>query len=168
VSIHPFYDGNGRTGRILNVLFLIMKGLLDKPVLYLSKFIIEHKSHYYRLLQEVRTRNNWEEWILYMAMAIEVTAHETIDQIYQINQLFDQTVGKVKQEKPKIYSKDLLELLFVQPYCRIEIVMDHLSVSRPTASRYLNELAGIGILSVRQIWKEILFINDSLFNILKH
>jgi Fic family protein len=166
-SIHPFYDGNGRTGRILNVLFLIMKGLLDKPVLYLSKFIIEHKSDYYRLLQEVRTHNNWEEWILYITRAIEVTAHETIAQIYQINQLFDQTVEKVKREKPKIYSKDLLELLFVQPYCRIEIVMDHLSVSRPTASRYLNELAGIGILSSRQIWKEILFINDSLFNILK-
>lgn len=148
-SIHPFYDGNGRTGRIMNVLFLIMKGLLDKPVLYWSKFIIEHKSDYYRLLQEVRTHNNWEEWILYITRAIEVTAHETIDQIYQINELFDQTVEKVKREKPKIYSKDLLELLFVQPYYRIEIVMHHLSVSRPTASRYLNELAGIGILSSR-------------------
>lgn len=166
-SIHPFYDGNGRTGRILNVLFLIMKNLLDKPVLYLSKFIIEHKSDYYRLLHEVRTHDNWEDWILYLSRAIEVTARETIDQIYRINDLFNQTVEIVKREKPKIYSKDLLELLFIQPYCRIEIVMDRLSVSRPTASRYLNELSGIGILSTRQIWKEVLFINQTLFEILR-
>ncbi len=166
-SIHPFYDGNGRTGRIVNVLFLIMKGLLDKPVLYLSKFIIDHKSDYYRLLQEVRTHDHWEEWILYITRAVEVTALETIAQIYQINELFNQTVEIVKRKKPKIYTKDLLELLFIQPYCRIGIVMDHLNVSRPTASRYLNELAGIGILSTRQIWKEALFINQAFFDILK-
>ena len=166
-SIHPFYDGNGRTGRILNVLFLIMKGLLDKPVLYLSKFIIEHKSDYYRLLQEVRNHENWEEWVLYMTRAVEVTARETIERIVQINDLFYKTLEKVKQEKPKIYSKDLLELLFVQPYCRIEIVMDQLGVSRPTASRYLNELAETGILSTRQVWKETLFIHQALLGILR-
>ncbi|MCB9285645.1 MAG: Fic family protein [Lewinellaceae bacterium] len=166
-SIHPFYDGNGRTGRILNVLFLIMKGLLDKPVLYLSKFIIEHKTDYYRLLQEVRTRENWEDWVLFTTRAVEVTARETIDKIWQINSLFYQTLEKIRQEKPKIYSKDLLELLFIQPYCRIELVMDQLGVSRPTASRYLNELAGTGVLSTRQIWKETLFIHQALFDILR-
>jgi len=166
-SIHPFYDGNGRTGRILNVLFLIMKGLLDKPVLYLSKFVIDNKADYYRLLQEVRTHQNWEEWVLYMTKAVEVTARETIEKIRQINELFYQTVEKVKQEKPKVYSKDLLELLFVQPYCRIEIVMDQLGVSRPTASRYLNELSGAGILETKQVWKETFFIHQALFSILK-
>lgn len=166
-SIHPFYDGNGRTGRILNVLFLIMKGLLDKPVLYLSKFIIDHKGDYYRLLQEVRTHENWEEWVLYMTKAVEVTARETIEKISQINDLFYQTLEKVKKEKPKIYSKDLLELLFVQPYSRIESVMGQLSVSRPTASRYLNELADAGILNTKQVWKENLYIHEALFNLLK-
>jgi Fic family protein len=166
-SIHPFYDGNGRTGRILNVLFLIMKGLLEKPVLYLSKFIIDHKSDYYRLLQEVRIRENWGEWVLFMTKAIEVSARETIEKIHQINNLFYRTLETVRKEKPKIYSKDLLELLFVQPYCRIEMVMEQLDVSRPTASRYLNELAGAGILKTRKVWKENLFIHEALFNLLK-
>jgi Fic family protein len=166
-SIHPFYDGNGRTGRILNVLFLIMNGLLEKPVLYLSKFIITHKADYYRLLQEVRTHQNWEEWVLYMCRAVEVTALETIGQINQINSLFDQTAEKIRSEKPKIYSKDLVELLFVQPYCRIDIIVEQLGVSRPTASRYLHELSDAGILTTRQVWKETLFIHEALFQMLK-
>ena len=102
-----------------------------------------------------------------MAKAVEVTALETIEKISQINDLFYLTVEKVRQEKPKVYSKDLLELLFVQPYCRIEIVMDQLGVSRPTASRYLNELAGTGVLETRQVWKETFFIHQALFNVLK-
>ncbi|MEZ4983601.1 MAG: Fic family protein [Saprospiraceae bacterium] len=166
-SIHPFYDGNGRTGRILNVLFLIMNGLLDRPVLYLSKFIIAHKADYYRLLQEVRTRQNWEEWILYMCRAVEVTALETINHINQINDLFDQTAERIRSEKPKMYSKDLVELLFVQPYCRIDNVIEQLGVSRPTASRYLNELSETGILTTRQVWKETLFIHEALLRVLK-
>jgi Fic family protein len=166
-SIHPFYDGNGRTGRILNVLFLIMNGLLDRPILYLSKFIIEHKADYYRLLQSVRTHENWEEWVLYVTKAVEATALETIGKINEINTLFDQTLEKVRQEKPKVYSKELLELLFVQPYCRIEIVMEQLGVSRPTASRYLNELTTTGILKSQQVWKETLFVNEDLFSLLK-
>jgi Fic family protein len=166
-SIHPFYDGNGRTGRILNVLFLIMNGLLDKPVLYLSQFIINHKADYYRLLQEVRTHDNWEEWILYMSRTVEVTALETIGKIRQINDLFEHTADTVKRDIPKIYSKDLLELLFVQPYCRIEILMESLGVSRPTASRYLRELATTGLLSTKQIWKETLFINNALLSVLR-
>ncbi len=166
-SIHPFYDGNGRTGRILNVLFLIMNGLLDRPVLYLSKFIIEHKADYYRLLQEVRTRQNWEEWTLYICRAVEVTALETINQINQINSLFDLTAERIRSEKPKMYSKDLVELLFVQPYCRIDNIMQQLGVSRPTASRYLNELSEAGILNTRQVWKETLFIHEALLRVLK-
>lgn len=166
-SIHPFYDGNGRTGRILNVLFLIMNGLLDRPVLYLSKFIIAHKADYYRLLQEVRTRHNWEEWVLYMCRAVEMTALETINQINQINHLFDLTAERIRSEKPKMYSKDLVELLFVQPYCRIDNIMEQLGVSRPTASRYLNELSDAGILNTRQVWKETLFIHEALLQVLK-
>lgn len=166
-SIHPFYDGNGRTGRILNVLFLIMNGLLNRPVLYLSKFIIAHKADYYRLLQEVRTRQNWEEWVLYMCRAVEVTALETISQIKHLNDLFSLTVERIRLEKPKIYSKDLVELLFVQPYCRIDHIIEQLGVSRPTASRYLNELSEVGILNPRQIWKETLFVHEALLQILR-
>lgn len=166
-SIHPFYDGNGRTGRIINVLFLIMQGLIDRPILYLSKYIIDHKTDYYRLLQSVRTHETWEEWVLYISKAVEETALETIGKINQINELFDATLDKVRREKPKIYSKDLLELLFVQPYCRIDFVIEQLNVSRPTASRYLNELSKIGILTPQRIWKETLFINEHLFSLLK-
>lgn len=166
-SIHPFYDGNGRTGRIINVLFLIMNGLLDRPVLYLSKFIIAHKPDYYRLLQEVRTKQNWEEWILYMCRAVEETALETVGQIKQINYLFDQTAQKIRTEMPKIYSKDLVELLYIQPYCRIDNVVEHLGVSRPTASLYLRQLSEAGILTTRQVWKESLFIHEALLGILK-
>jgi len=166
-SIHPFYDGNGRTGRILNVLFLIMNDLLDKPVLYLSKFIIANKADYYRLLQEVRTHQNWEEWVLYICRGVEETALETINQIRQINQLFNLTAEKIRTERPKIYRKDLVELLFVQPYCRIDNVMEHLGVSRPTASRYLNELSELGVLTTQQVWKETLFVNEALLHALK-
>jgi Fic family protein len=166
-SIHPFYDGNGRTGRILNVLFLIMNGLLDRPVLYLSKFIITHKGDYYRLLQEVRTRQNWEEWVLYIGKAVEVTALQTVEKINQINDLFVLTAERIRVEKSKIYSKDLVELLFVQPYCRIENVIDQLGVSRPTASRYLNALSNAGLLTTMQVWKETLFINQPLLQVLK-
>jgi Fic family protein len=144
-----------------------MKGLMDKPVLYLSKYIIDNKKDYYRLLQEVRTRSNWEEWVLYINRALEVTASETIEKVHQINNLFYSTMELLKKEKPKVYSKELLELLFVQPYCRIEVVMEQLGVSRPTASRYLNELTEAGILNTRQIWKETLFIHHALFDILK-
>ncbi|HMQ49661.1 MAG TPA: Fic family protein [Saprospiraceae bacterium] len=166
-SIHPFYDGNGRTGRILNVLFLIMNGLLDRPILYLSKFIIAHKADYYRLLQEVRTRQNWEEWIRYMCRAVEVTALETIGQIDQINHLFELTAERIRSENPKMYSKDLVELLFVQPYCRIDNVIEQLGVSRPTASRYLKALSDAGILSTRQVWKETFFMHEALLQVLK-
>ncbi|MBK8424648.1 MAG: Fic family protein [Lewinellaceae bacterium] len=166
-SIHPFYDGNGRTGRILNVLFLIFKGCLDQPILYHSKYIIDNKSDYYRLLQEVRTKDNWEEWVLFMVKGVEQTANETVFKIHKINNLFEYTVEKIKKEKPKVYSKELVELLFVQPYCRIETIVDQLAVTRPTASRYLNELVTTGMLRRQQIWKETLFIHEALVDLLK-
>lgn len=166
-SIHPFYDGNGRTGRIINVLYLVMVGLLDKPLLYLSKYIIDHRPDYYRLLQSVRTQKTWEDWVLFMTKALEVTAMETIEKISLINVLFQKTQEKVRGEKPKVYSKDLLELLFVQPYCRIEMVADQLAVTRQTASHYLKELRDTGILTAQQAGKETLFVNVELFELLK-
>jgi Fic family protein len=117
-SIHPFYDGNGRTGRIINVIYLILKGLLNEPVLYLSAYIIQNKIDYYRLLQEVRTKNNWEDWILYILKGIEQTALSTIQQINKINLLFTETQKVVQEKLPRIYSKDLVEQLFIHPYCK--------------------------------------------------
>ena len=166
-SIHPFYDGNGRTGRIINVLYLILHGLLESPVLYLSKFIIENKSDYYRLLQEVRMKDNWEEWILFILRGVEKTAKETIQQIKEINKLFQSASEKIKLEIQKPFNKELLELLFEQPYCKIDYVVERLNISRITASKYLKELKEIGILESKQVWKETLYINTKLFNLLK-
>ena len=166
-SIHPFYDGNGRTGRILNVLYLIANGFLETPVLYLSQFIIRHKPDYYRLLQEVRTDQRWEAWVLFMLRAVEGTARDTITSIHAVNEHFLKCQEEVRTELPKIYSKDLLELLFEQPYARIELVMERMGVSRPTATRYLRELERIGVLASKQVWKETLFVNHALFELLK-
>ncbi|MEO6135895.1 MAG: Fic family protein, partial [Ginsengibacter sp.] len=166
-SIHPFYDGNGRTGRIINVLYLILHGLLEIPVLYLSKFIIDNKSDYYRLLQEVRTNNNWEEWILFILRGVEETSKETIQQIQKINKLFQSESEKIKLKIQRPFNKELLELLFEQPYCKIDYVVERLNISRITASKYLKELKEIGILESKQVWKETLYINTKLFNLLK-
>lgn len=167
-SIHPFYDGNGRTGRIINVLYLIIHGLLESPILYLSSFVIKNKSDYYRLLQEVRVKNNWEEWILYILKGIEQTARETINQIQEINKLFSSIQEKVKKEAEKSYNKELVELLFEHPYCKIDYVIDRLNVSRVTASKYLKELEAIGVLESKRVWKETLYINSRLFDLLKN
>jgi Fic family protein len=166
-SIHPFYDGNGRTGRIINVLYLILHGLLESPILYLSSFIIRHKADYYRLLQEVRLKNNWEEWILYILRGVEQTATQTIQQIKEINNLFSKTQETIKKKAEKSYNKELLELLFEHPYSKIDHVMDRLKVSRVTAAKYLKELEGIGILQSRRVWKETLYINTQLFDLLR-
>lgn len=166
-SIHPFYDGNGRTGRIINVLYLIVHGLIDSPILYLSDFIIKNKADYYRLLQTVRTTGVWEEWILYILKGIEQTAKETIRQINDINRLFIDTQEKIKTESEKLYDKELVELLFEQPYCRIDYVIERLGVSRITASKYLKGLEAIGILESKRVWKELIYINTRLFALLK-
>ena len=166
-SIHPFYDGNGRTGRIINVLYLCLHNLLDSPVLYLSDYIIKHKSDYYRLLGEVKVNGNWEEWILFILKALEETSKQTANQIRSINKLFLALLDKIKADASKLYNKELLELLFEQPYCKIEFVVDRLNVSRVTASKYLNGLEQIGVLKSKKIWKETLYINVELFELLK-
>lgn len=166
-SIHPFYDGNGRTGRIINILYLILTGLLEQPILFLSGYIIANKSDYYRLLQEVRTQNNWEEWILYILRGVESTSKETIQQVSDINKLFEQTKEKALQEIPKIYSKELIELLFEHPYSKSEYLEKRLNISRITAAKYLKALENIGILHSRKVWKETLYINTELFDLLR-
>jgi Fic family protein len=166
-SIHPFYDGNGRTGRIINILYLILKDLLDIPILYLSRYIITHKADYYRLLQEVRTKDNWEEWILYMLDGVEQTSLETVELINGINALMITTQEKISTELPKIYSKDLVEVLFMHPYTKIEFLMDRLNLHRDTASKYLRELEKIDILKSIKIGRSKFFVNIELFDMLK-
>jgi len=166
-SIHPFYDGNGRTGRIINALYVILKGLLNEPVLYLSSYIIQNKGDYYRLLQEVRTKNNWEDWILYMLKAIEQTALSTIEQINKINHLFSETQKLVQEKLPRVYSKDLIEQLYIHPYSKIEFLVNNLGIERKAASRYLSSLEELGVLKSQQKGKEVIYINTKLYNLLK-
>lgn len=166
-TIHPFYDGNGRTGRIINILYLILKELLDIPILYLSSYIIQNKADYYRLLQEVRTKDSWEEWILYMLDGVEQTSLETVELVNDIHILMNETKAKIKSELPKIYSKDLVEILFMHPYTKIEFLVNGLGITRQTASKYLNRLEEIGILSNIQIQNSKFYINNQLFDRLK-
>ncbi|MCH8330943.1 MAG: Fic family protein [Bacteroidetes bacterium] len=166
-SIHPYYDGNGRTGRILNVLYLIQQELLDLPVLYLSSYIIKHKAAYYDGLNAVRDNNKWEEWILYMLDAVEDTSKDTIKTIKAIRGLLDETLEKVKTELPKIYSKELVEVLFHQPYCKIAHLVDNGIVTRFAASKYLKLLEEIGVLKGEKVGRENLFINIRLYELLK-
>ena len=166
-TIHPFYDGNGRTGRIINILYLILHDLLDIPILYLSRYIIQNKSDYYRLLQEVRTEGKMQEWILYMLDGIEQTSVETIELIESIYKLMQETTTLLKEKLPKIYSKDLVEILFMHPYTKIEFLVDTLSISRQTASKYLKELETLGIVESIQIKNSKFFVNIELFSMLK-
>ena len=166
-SIHPFYDGNGRTGRIINILYLILHGLLETPILYLSSYIIRHKSDYYRLLQDVRINHNWEEWILFILRGVAQTAKETIHQIKEINKLFSATQEQIKKEATISYNKELLELLFEHPYSKIDHVIARLQISRVTAAKYLKALEKIGVLQSRRVWKETLYINTRLVDLLK-
>lgn len=162
-TIHPFYDGNGRTGRIINILYLILNDLLDIPILYLSNYIIKHKADYYRLLQEVRTKNNWEEWIVYMLDGVEQTSLETIELIQDIYVMMDNTKTLIKEKLPKIYSKDLIEILFSNPYTKIDFLVDGLGLTRQTASKYLKELESLGLVESTQIKNSKFYINVELF-----
>jgi len=164
-SIHPFYDGNGRTGRIINILYLTMKGLLDLPILYLSRYIIQHKADYYRLLQEVRTKGSWEEWVLYMLDGVADTAKETIGLIGQIRQLMDDYKREIRAQFPRMYSKDLLENLFKHPYTKIDYLKDDLGVTYDTARNYLEKLCKAGFLIKYQIGKNNFYINQPLFDL---
>jgi len=167
-SIHPFYDGNGRTGRILNILYLIINDLLDIPILYLSSYINKNKAKYYKYLNYVNKTNEWEEYILYMLKALEETANNTIEKINKIKEQLDKTVEIVKDKAPKIYRKELVELLFEHPYSKIEFVVEKLEVERKAASRYLKKLEEIGILKSEKIGRENLYLNTELIEILKH
>ncbi len=167
-SIHPFYDGNGRTGRILNILYLIINDLLDIPILYLSSYINENKAEYYKYLNHVNKTNEWEEYILYMLKALEEKANNTTEKIKKIKEQLDKTVEIVKDKAPKIYRKELVELLFEHPYSKIEFVVKKLEVERKAASRYLKKLEEIGILKFEKIGRENLYLNTELIEILKH
>jgi Fic family protein len=164
-SIHPFHDGNGRTGRIINVLYLVIKNLLDIPILYLSRYIIKHKTGYYRLLQEVRNTNNWENWLVYMLDGIEQTAKETILLIGNIRELMFE-YKYLLRDNYKFYSQGLLNNLFKHPYTKIEFIEKDLVVSRITAANYLNKLSKDGLLRKERLGTGNYYINDKLFKIL--
>ena len=165
-AIHPFPDGNGRVGRILNILYLIHEKLLDLPILYLSQYIIAHKEAYYRGLREVTTENQWENWILFMLTGITETATKARQCILKIQTLMIKTTDLIKKELPKIYSKELVEVIFQQPYCKIKFLEDADIARRQTASVYLKELERIGILKGVKIGNEKYYIHSALYKIL--
>ncbi|MBP6871976.1 MAG: Fic family protein [Bacteroidales bacterium] len=166
-SIHPFSDGNGRTGRIINVLYLCLKDIIDMPVLFLSRYISLHKSDYYRLLRNVTVNNDWESWIIYMLDAVTETAASTIKKVSDIRQTIDETIEMVKKQAPEIYKKELVEVLFEQPYCKSSFLEKKLGVVRQTASVYLKKLQEIHVLELQKIGKENLYLNTALVQVLK-
>lgn len=166
-SIHPFYDGNGRTGRIINVLYLVLKELLDSPILYLSSYIIKNKSAYYRLLQQIRTHDQWEEWIVYILTGIEETAEETLRLVKRINAEVETMSEEIKEKLPKLYSKELIELLFYEFYTKTIYIENGLSVTRKTAVNYLSALEKEGFLSSEKIGKERVYQNKRLYDLVK-
>ncbi len=165
-AIHPFPDGNGRTGRILNLLYLVDRKLLDIPVLFLSRYIIAHRPAYYEGLRRVTEEGAWENWILFMLRAIEETARQTFDQVQAILVLMEEIRARVQDQAPAIYSKDLIEVIFRHPYTKIQFVVDAGIAKRQTASSYLQTLAGLGILSEEKIGREKYYINDALLKAL--
>ena len=167
-SIHPFYDGNGRTGRIINILYLVTKDLLNLPTLYLSRFVIKNKGEYYRLLQSVRDTGSWEEWLLYILKGVEVTAIETIKLIQDIRTLMQQYKHRIRKELPKIYSQDLLNNLFRHPYTKIEFIESELQVSRITATKHLDKLTEYQFLAKRKIGKSYYYVNQPLIMLLQN
>ena len=166
-TIHPFYDGNGRTGRILNLLYLVMEDLLTLPILYLSRYIIRRKGDYYRLLQNVRTADEWEPWLLYMLDAVEQTSQETIVLVESIKALMMDYKHRIRSLHPRIYSQDLINNLFRHPYTKIEFLQNDLNVSRLTATKYLDQLTEDGFLVKEKIWRSNYYINPPLFDLLK-
>jgi Fic family protein len=164
-SIHPFYDGNGRSGRIINILYLVLNELLNIPILYLSRYIIQYKGDYYRLLQQVRETGRWEDWILYILTGIEQTSKETIDLIVKIRKLMLKYKQGIRAQMPKVYSQDLLNNLFRHPYTKIEFVMKDLQVSRLTARRYLELLVSHRFLNKEKIGRSNFYINAPLFSL---
>lgn len=164
-SIHPFYDGNGRTGRIMNVLYLVQKGLLDIPVLYLSRHIVRTKPEYYRLLQEVREQDAWEDWVLYMLTAVEATARDAIGIIRRISSALLAAKHLIRRNH-RFYSQDLINNLFTHPYTKIQFLERDLNVSRLTATKYLDALAADDILRKERIGRSNYYMNVALLDIL--
>jgi len=164
-SIHPFPDGNGRIGRILNVLYLTRTGLLEIPILYLSRFINETKHEYYRLLQNVRETKNWESWVVYILNAVDKTAQITLYLVENIRSQMAEMKRKLRKDLPRLYSQDLLNNLFRHPYTKIEYVQKDLSVSRQTASKYLDILSGAGLVKKYQNGSTNYYINEPLVNL---
>ena len=165
-SIHPFYDGNGRTGRILNILYLVLNSLIDSPILYLSKYINETKQEYYRLFKDVRENNNFEDWILYILKGVEITSKQTIELIERIQNEMKNYKEEFRNKLPKIYSKELLESLFYEVYTKISYVQNACSVTRLTATSYLNQLEQIGLLESEKIGREKIYKNVRLIKLL--
>lgn len=165
-AIHPFIDGNGRTGRVLNLLFLVEQHLLDLPVLYLSRAILRQRAEYYRLLDAVRTEGAWEEWNLFMVDAVTDTARWTTAKIRAVRELIERTAARLSAEAPRLYTRELVELLFVQPYCRIGNLVDAGIAKRQTAAAYLQQLVGIGLLKEVKRGREKLFVNAPMLALL--
>jgi len=166
-SIHPFFDGNGRTGRILNILYLIQEGVLDIPVLYVSRYLIKNKATYYKLLQQVRDENSgeaWEEWVLFILDALESTATQAIDMIESIKELLSAFKGRIRNET-KFYSHELINNLFSHPYTTVDFMMKDLKVSRLTTSKYLNILVDIDLLKKEKVGKTNYYINTKLVSL---
>ena len=166
-TIHPFYDGNGRIGRIINVLYLVYKELLDLPILYLSAYIIKNKAEYYRLLRSVSEKSTWNEWIEYILKGIEQTAAASVDMIKSIDQAMQKFGNLLQEKEPKIYSKDFIELLFSYPYTKIGSVENSLKITRQTAAKYLKIAQDLGIFKCVKLGKYSYFVNLSLYEILK-
>lgn len=165
-AIHPFADGNGRTGRILNILFLVEHGLLDSPILYLSRYIIQNKAAYYRLLLKVTEERDWRSWILFVLDGVEETCSWTTDKIKSIRELMEHTAQFVQKQLPKVYSWELVELLFKQPYCRINNLVDADIAKRQTASVYLKQLCDIGVLRELKSGRENIFVHPKYIELL--
>ena len=165
-AIHPFTDGNGRTGRILNILYLIHQGLLDVPILYLSRFFIENRAEYYRYLREVTENGRWQQWILYVLAAVEQTSKDTARKIEAIHRLINDAIAKTRGQTRAGGREGFIDLLFKWPYCKISIVERELACSRITATRYLNEMAALGLLERVKIGREYYYINTSLMDLL--
>jgi Fic family protein len=165
-SVHPFYDGNGRTGRIINILYLVLNHLLNIPILYLSRYIIRTKQDYYRLFQQVRLENAWEEWVIYFLQGIEETSLQTIDMIYGIKTLMTETKGVLQEKLPRLYSRELLDSIFLHPYTKVDSLSEILHITRQTASKHLSALCELNILTKVKINRYNYYVNERLFDLL--
>jgi Fic family protein len=169
-SIHPFYDGNGRTGRIINILYLVITGLLDLPILYLSRYITRNKGEYYRLIQAIRDKGDdnlkeWEDWILFVLKGVETTAEDTITLVKSIGVMMDEFKRTLRPVLGAKYNHELLNGMFYHPYTKIEHIESNLQVSRQTAARYLEKIVSLGLLTKQKIWKENYYTNTKLIDL---